>query len=92
MRLIPMLLLALVLATAACSVRVDTHKDSNSYASEVIDTNSLNVRSCPSYDCGVIGSLYRGESVRVYDHNDGWAFIRSNHSNLEGWVGAQYLR
>ena len=37
-------------------------------------------RTCPSLDCGVIGSSFRGESVIVYETVEGWSRISGYYS------------
>lgn len=64
-----------------------------------VNTGSLKVRSDPSLEGDVIGSLYRGNVVEVieyssnteyYDgHKSNWIRIRSG--DFEGWVFAYYL-
>lgn len=37
-------------------------------------------RTCPSLDCGVIGSSYPGESVVVYETVEGWSRVSLYYS------------
>lgn len=48
--------------------------------------SSLNVRSGPSTNHKVVGSLTNGTEVTVYEEQNGWARIGDNQ-----WVSAQYL-
>ncbi|MET0170310.1 MAG: hypothetical protein ABW191_08050 [Aliihoeflea sp.] len=40
----------------------------------VTDNDSVR-RTCPSLECGVVGSFHRGESIVVYESVDGWSRV-----------------
>ncbi|UOQ94854.1 N-acetylmuramoyl-L-alanine amidase [Halobacillus shinanisalinarum] len=54
-----------------------------------VDATSLQVRSEPSMDASVIGSLEDETIVTVYENRFGWA--RINYNGQSGWVAAYYL-
>ena len=52
-------------------------------------TASVNVRSGPGTNYGVVATLYPGESVDVQNCNGPWCYIQ--HNGPAGWVSANYL-
>jgi len=83
--------LLLVSLCLGCSVSVDVPPSSRGNA-QVIDTDTLNLRSCPSTDCSVLTVLRRGEKLKVLDYHNSWAKVWFPPMKMEGWVGSQYLR
>lgn len=53
-----------------------------------INTQSLNVRACPSADCERLGSLGFGTAITLTGQSNGWYRIQFNGN--EGWVASQY--
>ncbi|THB67382.1 MAG: SH3 domain-containing protein [Desulfovibrio sp.] len=93
-KLVPMMfaMMALLLFAVGCSVSVDVDPPPPSgYDRQVVDTDSLNVRSCPSMECDVVTVVHRGQWVRVYEYRDGWARVKVRDTNVEGWCASQYL-
>jgi uncharacterized protein YraI len=56
----------------------------------VVNVDSLNVRSGPSADNALVGSLVRGTRVEVLDKSGTWWKIRSG--NITGYVNSSYLK
>lgn len=54
-----------------------------------VGTSSLNVRSAPSNDATIVGSLNPGDQVVVFQENYGWA--QTYFDGKEAWVASQYL-
>jgi hypothetical protein len=53
-------------------------------------TASVNVRSGPGTQYGVVDTLYAGEDVNIETcRSNGWCLIE--HSGPDGWVSARYL-
>lgn len=55
-----------------------------------VTANSLNIRSCGSTKCSVIGGLKKGDKVIVKSISNGWANII--YGNADGYVSLEYLR
>lgn len=62
-------------------------KQSTTY---VVNTQKLNVRSASSSKSKVIGSLFRGQIVKVKNIQNGWAII--NFKGMKGYVRIDYLK
>lgn len=45
-----------------------------------VTANSLNVRSCNSSDCGILGSEKKSKIVYIYEEKDGWLRISNPYS------------
>ena len=85
-------LLAFSLLAISCSVSVDMQPPPpQGYDRQVVNTDSLNVRSCASMECDVVAVIYRGQWVRVYEYREGWARVKVRDTGVEGWCGADYL-
>jgi N-acetylmuramoyl-L-alanine amidase len=54
-----------------------------------VNTNGLRVRTGPSTNYGVVGTLIKGESATVTEINGDWVKIDS--STLDGWVSNDFL-
>jgi len=54
-----------------------------------VNADSLNVRSGPSADTALVGTLARGASVDVLDKSGTWWKIKSG--NIQGYVNSSYL-
>jgi hypothetical protein len=53
----------------------------------------LNVRSGPGLNYGVIGTLSRGEEVRLLGRNGGGSWLKiETYGGFRGWVSARYIR
>lgn len=60
------------------------------YLAEVVTkSGSLNVRSDPGTEYGIIGSVPKGAMVEVKTHGDTWDFI--NYEGLQGYASNRYL-
>lgn len=57
---------------------------------EVISSSSLNVRSSPSTQSPVIGSLASGTIIEVGEEVEGW--LKFNHNGMEAYSSLKYLR
>jgi len=56
----------------------------------VVNADTLNVRSGPSADNALVGTLVRGDSVDVIDKSGTWWKIKSG--KVEGYVNSSYLK
>lgn len=58
-----------------------------------IDSGVLNVRSDPSYDSNIIGTLENNSKVEIYEYENGWYFIYycDYDTNLYGYVSSDYI-
>jgi uncharacterized protein YgiM (DUF1202 family) len=59
---------------------------------EVVSASTLNVRAIPSTKGTVLGTLKRGQEVRVLEEKDGWKRVQSDGVAPEGWVAGEYLK
>jgi hypothetical protein len=59
-------------------------------ATHVVTVESLRVRSLPSTDSGVLGSLSLGDTISVLGAEGGWALV-SLGPDRRGWVSMQFL-
>ena len=70
-----------------CIVGGEEPQPTPTYKIGVVKVNSrLNVRSGPSTNNSVVGSLSNGTQVTIYEENNGWYRIGDNQ-----WVSAQYI-
>jgi len=56
---------------------------------EVVNTDTLNIRSAPNANSEVIGKLERGTSVTVLSVENDWAKI--SYNGKDGWVAVRFL-
>lgn len=54
-----------------------------------VGTSSLNVRSAPTQNSSILGSLHPGDQVVVFQEHYGWA--QTYYGGQEAWVASQYL-
>ena len=59
---------------------------------EVVMAKSLNVRALPNAKGMVLGTLKRGQEVRVLETKNGWKRVQSDGAAPEGWVAGEYLK
>ncbi len=59
---------------------------------EVVVAKSVNVRALPSTKGTVLGSLKKGQEVRVLETQKGWKKVQSDGAAPEGWVAGEYLK
>ncbi|HTO69144.1 MAG TPA: SH3 domain-containing protein [Myxococcota bacterium] len=59
---------------------------------EIVTANSLNVRSLPSTKGTVLGTLKKGQEVRVMETKNGWKRVQSDGTAPEGWVAGEFLK
>jgi len=59
---------------------------------EVVTAKTLNVRALPSTKGTVLGTLKKGQEVRVLETKDGWKRVQSDGAAPEGWVAAEYVK
>lgn len=64
----------------------------NTFASGTVITRSgnLNVRSGPSVNSDLIGSLKNGDKVRITEYENGWLKIR--YGNSSGFVNSKFIK
>ncbi len=94
-----MVLLVLVMTCAGlagCAVRVDPPPREvvvvrDPYAPVRSVRSNVNLRTCPTTQCGVIMTLRPGDNVRVLRYDGGWANVVVIGPEVEGWVSATYL-
>ncbi|EFL52749.1 SH3 type 3 domain protein [Solidesulfovibrio fructosivorans JJ]] len=86
------LLLLLTVLGVGCSVSIDLTPPPPAGYVRVVGADSVNVRVCPSPGCDVRTVVYRGQAVRVYEYQNGWARIVVSDSGVPGWMDARYLR
>ncbi len=55
-----------------------------------VTADSLNVRSGPSSDNTILGTLKNSETIDVTEFKDGWG--KFDYKGKEGWVSGSYLR
>lgn len=55
-----------------------------------ITASALNVRSGPSTSNGVIGTVYKGNTVEILENSNGWSKIKTSSGQV-GWASSQYL-
>ena len=93
--ILTLLAVSLLLATfsLACSVSVGPPPPPPAAGHvRMVNTNALNLRSCPSPDCQALAVLSYGQNVTVYEYlPSGFARVRVIHSGLEGWLHYRYL-
>ena len=54
-----------------------------------VTVNSLNVRSCPSTKCRVVGTKTKDQSVQIYDRRGDW--LRISAGKTARWVAEEYV-
>ncbi len=84
--------LLLAMVAIGCSVSVDLTPPPPAGYLRVVGAETVNVRTCPSPSCDVRTVAYRGQTVRVYEYQNGWARIVIVDSGAPGWIDARYLR
>ncbi|CEP92890.1 SH3-domain-containing protein [[Clostridium] sordellii] len=55
-----------------------------------VTASALNVRSGPSTSNGVIGTVYKGNTVEILENSNGWSKIKTSSGQV-GWASSQYL-
>lgn len=56
-----------------------------------VTASALNMRSCPSTRCAVVGVLRNGQIVEVLGNDEGFSRITLPNSGATGWVSDRYL-
>jgi uncharacterized protein YgiM (DUF1202 family) len=59
---------------------------------EIVTAKSLNVRALPSTKGTVLGTLKKGQEVRVLETKNGWKRVQSDGAAPEGWVAGEFLK
>jgi uncharacterized protein YgiM (DUF1202 family) len=59
---------------------------------QIVTASSLNVRSLPSSKGTVLGTLKKGQEVRVLETKNGWKRVQSDGAAPEGWVAGEFLK
>ena len=85
-------LMLLLGALAACSVSIDLTPPPPAGYVRLVSGDSVNVRACPSPGCEVRAVAYKGQALRVYEYQNGWARVVLSDSGVTGWMDARYLR
>ena len=50
------------------------------------------LRDCPSYECGMVATVYSGDRVELLDRNDyGWSRARLVRTGAVGWIPTDLL-
>lgn len=57
----------------------------------VVNTNYLNLRTCPSTKCAIITSLTLGEQVQILGVENGWTQVWAYARGQVGWVASKFL-
>jgi uncharacterized protein YgiM (DUF1202 family) len=93
-RLLPAFALVLLLAAVSvgCSVSIDLTPPPAAGYVRLVSVESVYIRSCPSTSCDVRTVVFRGQAVRVYEYQNGWARVTLLESGATGWMDARYLR
>lgn len=89
----------LILAMIACTVNLPKEQavsspvvfETTATATPVVFTvtGNVNVRSCPSASCSVIGNLYTGDTTEAVCFGGNWC--RIHYENKNAWVFAPCL-
>ncbi|ASK61966.1 N-acetylmuramoyl-L-alanine amidase [Virgibacillus phasianinus] len=77
--------MSVLLLSFIISPSVDAHEGST-YG---VGTSSLNVRSGPTDNAPIVGSLHPGDQVVVFEEHYGWA--QTYYGGKEAWVASQFL-
>ena len=85
------LFLLLAAVTAGCSVSIDLTPPPPTGYVRSVSVESVYVRSCPGVGCDVRTVAYRGQAVRVYEYQSGWARVTLLDTGATGWMDARYL-
>lgn len=76
------------IAAAAATLGAGLLMSAGAFAAEA--TASVNVRSGPGTNFGVVDTLFAGENISVGEcRSNGWCYI--THSGPDGWVSARYI-
>jgi len=59
---------------------------------QIVTAKSLNVRAIPTTKGTVLGTLKKGQEVRVLEEKNGWKKVQSDGAAPEGWVAGEYLK
>jgi len=86
------LLLLLAALAVGCSVSIDLTPPPPAGYVRVVGADSVNVRACPAPACDVRAVVHRGQGLRVYEYQNGWARVVLSDSGVAGWIDARYLR
>ncbi len=74
------------------SIATDEGSSQNRNLVGVVTANSLNVRSGPGADNGIVGSLVQGAEVGILGYSDDETWVNIELADgTEGWVSAGYL-
>lgn len=57
----------------------------------VVTATALNMRSCPSLRCGVVGVLHNGQVVEVFGSDNGFSRVTVPDTGATGWTSDRYL-
>jgi uncharacterized protein YgiM (DUF1202 family) len=80
---------ALLIAGALVFVSVGASLPAAAVETKATATVTLNIRSQPSLEAAIVGSLYRGQVVTAVSASDGWTRIRFSSSTA--YVASRYL-
>jgi uncharacterized protein YgiM (DUF1202 family) len=79
-------------AAPAADASADAAGDVAMLPMEVVTAKSVNVRAVPSTKGTVLGTLKKGQEVRVLETQKGWKKVQSDGAAPEGWVAGEYLK
>lgn len=85
------LFLLLAALTVGCSVSIDLTPPPPAGYVRTVSVESVYVRSCPATSCDVRTVVYRGQGVRVWEYQNGWARVTLLDTGATGWMDARYL-
>lgn len=65
---------------------------SGNVVTKKVVASKLNIRSGPSVNYDILGTVSKGDEVHVVSESSGWTEIISCDKKIRGWVSNQYLR
>jgi uncharacterized protein YgiM (DUF1202 family) len=79
-------------AAAGAEGKTEAMPDVPMLPMEVVTAKSLNVRAMPTSKGSVLGTLKKGQEVRVLETKNGWKRVQSDGAAPEGWVAGEFLK
>jgi Bacterial SH3 domain len=81
--------LRLIIAALVFVLCVTTNSFAGTHKA-IVTATSLNVRSGPTTENRVVGSIYKDDIVTILDESDGWAQVETDEG-IKGWAAARFL-